>query len=68
MALPSGASRDYGRPFADIFKAFEYDFFKIDPMLFSPARVSVTAMDSGSTFRAGAIDEALLRRSFGVVE
>lgn len=64
--LPSSCSQDYGRPFADIFKACEYDFFKIDPMLFSPARVSVTAMQSGRTFRAGAIDTPLLMRSFGV--
>jgi len=66
QALPSSSSRDYGRPFADIFKAYEYDFFKIDPMLFSPARVSVTALQSGRTFRAGAIDTALLSDSFGV--
>lgn len=64
-ALPSSASRDYGRPFAEIFKAYEYDFFKVDPMLFSPARVSVTALASGRTFRAGALDPALLNRSFG---
>ncbi len=64
-ALPSSGSRDYGRPFADIFKAYEYDFFKIDPMLFSPAKVSVTAMRSGNSFHAGAIDHALLSRSFG---
>lgn len=64
-ALPSSGSRDYGRPFADIFKAYEYDFFKIDPMLFSPAKVSVTAMRSGNSFHAGAIDHALLARSFG---
>ena len=65
QALPSSASRDYGRPFAQIFKDYEYDFFKIDPMLFSPARVSVTAMRSGNSFHTGAIDHALLSRSFG---
>jgi methenyltetrahydromethanopterin cyclohydrolase len=64
--LPSSASRDYGRPFAAVFKDYEYDFFKIDPMLFSPARVSVTALQSGRTFSAGAIDMALLGESFGV--
>ncbi len=64
--LPSSASRDYGRPFAEVFKAYKYDFFQVDPMLFSPARVTVTAMDSGNSFRAGAIDLGLLSRSFGV--
>lgn len=65
-ALPSSASRDYGRPFADVFKAYGYDFFKVDPMLFSPARVSVTALQSGRTFRSGAVDTRLLGASFGV--
>jgi methenyltetrahydromethanopterin cyclohydrolase len=63
--LPSSESRDYGRPFAEVFKAYGYDFFQVDPMLFSPARVTVTAMDSGNSFRAGAIDVELLARSFG---
>ena len=65
-SLPSSASHDYGRPFSEIFKAYDYDFFKVDPMLFSPARVTVTAMRSGRSFRAGALDLALLQRSFGV--
>lgn len=64
-ALPSSTSSDYGRPFAQIFKGYDYDFFSIDPMLFSPAEVSVTALDSGRTFRAGGVDEALLGISFG---
>jgi methenyltetrahydromethanopterin cyclohydrolase len=64
--LPSSASRDYGRPFAEVFKAADYDFFAIDPMLFSPARVTVNVLRSGSCFRAGELDPALLGRSFGV--
>src|SRR5205085_2711920 len=39
--LPSEGSRDYGRPFAEIFKAVKGDFYAIDPMLFSPAEVIV---------------------------
>ena len=64
-ALPSSTSKDYGKPFADIFKAYDYDFFKIDAMLFSPASVIVTAVESGKSFRAGHIDNALLDLSFG---
>ena len=63
--LPSSTSKDYGRPFAEIFKQYDYDFFKIDAMLFSPASVIVTAVDSGKTFRAGQLDNALLDQSFG---
>jgi len=64
--LPSSTSKDYGKPFADIFKAYEYDFFKIDAMLFSPASVIVTAVESGKSFRAGQLDNALLDQSFGL--
>ena len=64
--LPSSTSKDYGKPFAEIFKACNYDFFKIDGMLFSPASVIVTAVDSGNSFRAGQLDNALLDQSFGL--
>ena len=63
--LPSCSSRDYGRPFAEVFKAVNMDFYKIDPMLFSPAAVTVTALESGNTFTAGKLDAALIDQSFG---
>lgn len=63
--LPSSASRDYGKPFGEIFKAVNYDFYQIDAMLFSPARVTVSALKSGHSFHAGSLDEPLLDRSFG---
>ncbi len=63
--LPSCTSRDYGRPFAEVFKAYDYDFFQIDPMLFSPAEVVITSIKSGRSFHAGKIDIELLENSFG---
>jgi len=62
--LPSLKSKDYGRPFADIFEAVKGDFYAIDRMLFSPAMVTVTALESGESFEAGRIDTAILSRSF----
>ncbi|MGY6274787.1 methenyltetrahydromethanopterin cyclohydrolase [Methylomonas sp. MgM2] len=64
--LPSSTSKDYGKPFAEVFKFYEYDFFKIDAMLFSPASVIVTAVESGKSFRAGQLDNVLLDQSFGL--
>ncbi|MDF1585556.1 methenyltetrahydromethanopterin cyclohydrolase [Marinimicrococcus flavescens] len=64
-SLPSSASSDYGRPFAEIFEEVEADFYKIDPMLFSPARVLVTALQTGRTFAQGGRSPVLLARSFG---
>ena len=62
--LPSKASRDYGRPFAEIFKLVKGDFYAIDPMLFSPAKVIVTALDTGESFHSGELDLDLLDASF----
>ena len=62
--LPSLKSKDYGKPFADIFAAVKGDFYAIDRMLFSPAKVTVTALESGESFEGGHIDTAILSRSF----
>lgn len=62
--LPSRASRDYGRPFGELFKAVNSDFYAIDPMLFSPARVIVTALETGDSYPSGDIDLDLLDASF----
>ena len=63
-ALPSSASIDYGRPFADIFKSVGMDFYQIDPLLFSPAKVSITNLSTGHSFEGGSLDESLLVKSF----
>jgi methenyltetrahydromethanopterin cyclohydrolase len=63
--LHSQGSRDYGKPFATIFKDYGFDFYKIDPMLFAPAVAIVTNLASGSTFRSGGLNDELLRQSFG---
>ena len=63
-ALPSRESRDFGAPFSEIFKRFKGDFYAVDPMLFSPAEVIVTAIDSGQSFRGGALHHELLDASF----
>jgi methenyltetrahydromethanopterin cyclohydrolase len=61
--LPASASPDYGTPFYDIFKRYDNDFYKIDPMLFSPAEVWLTSATSGRTFHAGRLDPDVLRQS-----
>jgi methenyltetrahydromethanopterin cyclohydrolase len=61
--LPASASKDYGTPFYDVFKRYDNDFYKIDPMLFSPAEVWLTSATSGKTFHAGRLNPAVLRAS-----
>jgi methenyltetrahydromethanopterin cyclohydrolase len=61
--LPASASSDYGTPFYDIFKRYDNDFYKIDPLLFSPAEVWLTSATSGRTFHAGVLNPDVLRAS-----
>ena len=61
--LPASASRDYGTPFYDIFQRYQGDFYKIDPLLFSPAEVWLTSTESGRTFHAGRLNPEVLAAS-----
>ena len=61
--LPSSSSADYGTPFHETFKRYDQDFYKIDPLLFSPAEVWLTSAVSGRTFHAGRLNADVLRAS-----
>lgn len=61
--VPASASRDYGTPFYDIFQRYEGDFYKIDPLLFSPAEVWLTSVETGRTFHAGRLNPEILEAS-----
>jgi len=61
--VPASSSRDYGTPFYEIFQRYEGDFYKIDPLLFSPAEVWLTNATSGNTFRAGRVNPDVLVQS-----
>jgi len=61
---PSSVSPDHGAPFAEIFKRYDYDFYKIDPHLFSPAQVTFHNVDTGWTQTFGSVEPTLLERSF----
>ena len=61
--LPASASRDYGTPFYDIFQRYDGDFYKIDPLLFSPAEVWLTSTESGRTFHGGHLNSEVLTAS-----
>jgi methenyltetrahydromethanopterin cyclohydrolase len=61
--VPAEASRDYGTPFSDTFKRYNNDFYKIDPLLFSPAEVWLTSASSGRTFHAGHLNLDVLAKS-----
>ena len=62
--LPASASDDYGEPFGDVLERADWDFYKIDPLLFSPAEVRLVSVESGRSFHAGGVDIGVLERSF----
>jgi methenyltetrahydromethanopterin cyclohydrolase len=61
--LPASSSRDYGTPFYEIFQRYGGDFYKIDPLLFSPAEVWLTSTETGRTFHAGHLNPEVLESS-----
>ncbi|MFX1487335.1 MAG: methenyltetrahydromethanopterin cyclohydrolase [Promethearchaeota archaeon] len=65
---PSSASKDYGRPFYEIFKSVGGDFYKIDPGIFAPALIVVNDMRTGVTYKAGHINSGTLKKSLGFKE
>jgi methenyltetrahydromethanopterin cyclohydrolase len=62
--LPASASSDYGEPFGKVLEDAEYDFYKIDPLLFSPGQIRLTSTGSGRSFEAGRVNLEVLERSF----
>ncbi|ADC64778.1 methenyltetrahydromethanopterin cyclohydrolase [Ferroglobus placidus DSM 10642] len=66
--VPSSTSRDYGKPFFEIFKEANYDFYKIDPHLFAPALVAFNDLSSGKTYVHGKLNAEVLLKSYQVVK
>ncbi len=62
--VPSSASPDFGEPFATIFERSGHDFYKIDPLLFSPAQVVFHNLATGKGRVFGRVASDILRRSF----
>ncbi len=63
--VPSSASPDHGAPFAEIFERYQRDFYKIDPLLFSPAVICLVNLKTGRRHVFGRLEADVLRRSFG---
>ncbi len=63
---PSVKSKDYGKPFLQIFKEADRDFYKIDHNLFAPATLIINNARTGKVFRAGKLNAAALKESFSV--
>jgi methenyltetrahydromethanopterin cyclohydrolase len=63
---PSSTAKDYGKPFYDILKAANYEFYNIDPNLFAPAVVSINNIRTGATYTSGKINVDVLKTTMGL--
>jgi methenyltetrahydromethanopterin cyclohydrolase len=64
--LPASTSADYGTPFAEIFRRYDHQFYRIDRLLFSPAEVTINNLATGRVTRTGRLDPAVLLGSLGL--
>ncbi|MFX1449625.1 MAG: methenyltetrahydromethanopterin cyclohydrolase [Promethearchaeota archaeon] len=64
--VPSSTSKQYGKPFYEIFVDAGKDFYNIDPLLFAPAQITVNDLRTGKTTSAGRLNIDLLKKSFGI--
>jgi len=62
--LPSASSEAFGTPFAELLEAADWNFYDIDPMLFSPAAATLTSTESGRAHHGGGLAPEVLERSF----
>jgi methenyltetrahydromethanopterin cyclohydrolase len=62
--VPSSSSADYGRPFREIFTRYNNDFYRIDPLLFSPGCVAFINVDTGKRHEFGRLAPDVLAESF----
>ena len=62
--LPSASSEAFGTPFGELLEAADWNFYDIDPMLFSPAAATLTSTQSGRAHHGGGLAPDVLERSF----
>ncbi|MCQ1539372.1 methenyltetrahydromethanopterin cyclohydrolase [Methanocalculus taiwanensis] len=65
--IPSNTSKGYGKPFNEIFKEANYDFYQIDTSLFSPAEVVINELSEGVVYHVGAVNPEVTLKSFGFI-
>jgi methenyltetrahydromethanopterin cyclohydrolase len=63
---PSSSSRDYGKPFFEIFKDAGYDFYRIDPALFAPAALTLCNLSDGRVYSAGKVNFEVLKMAMSL--
>lgn len=61
---PSNVSSSYGKPFYEMLKEVDFDFYQIDGKLFAPAILTINNLRTGNTYTAGEVNDNILWRSY----
>ncbi|MDI3502956.1 MAG: methenyltetrahydromethanopterin cyclohydrolase [Archaeoglobi archaeon] len=61
----SSSSPSFGKPFYELFRESNFDFYKLDPALFAPAEISVNSRKTGEFRKFGRVHPEILLKSFG---
>src|SRR5829696_6309338 len=64
VELTVDAADDELEPFGAVLEQANWDFYEIDPLLFSPAEVRLVSVASGRGFHTGSVNLDVLERSF----
>ncbi len=64
--IPSEQSKDYGKPFLEIFTDANYDFYSIDASLFAPAQAVINHIGEGKTYSFGKMNPDVLLKSYRI--
>jgi methenyltetrahydromethanopterin cyclohydrolase len=62
---PSCAASSYGKPFLQIFRVADKDFYTIATKLFAPAMLMINNKRTGKTLKAGQLNPKVLAESLG---
>ena len=64
--VPSSSCDQFGKSFLEIFDEAGRDFYKIDPLLFAPAQITIVNLSTGNSFSAGQLRTDILKTSFEI--
>lgn len=64
--MPSNNSPAYGKPFLEIFREADYDFYKINPAIFAPAKVTANFLDVNEVRSSGYVNSQVIKKSLKV--
>jgi methenyltetrahydromethanopterin cyclohydrolase len=65
-SVPACTSIHYAQPFYDLFKSSNFEFYKLNPLIFGPAEITFNHIETGKIYHAGALNYEILRNSLGI--